>query len=105
MSKNYSAHLPGVPGRVSTGDTIDETLLNIKEAFKFHLEGLAEEKFSLPEPASPETHLKNGDIVLEDDVIIAYMHVCCLKNLWLNVLTTGFQNLIFLNHFECPVFA
>ncbi len=40
---NYSAYLPDVPGCISTGNTLDETLQNIKEALEFHLEGLAEE--------------------------------------------------------------
>ena len=77
--QNYSAYLPDVPGCVSTGNTIDETLHNIKEALEFHLEGLAEDKFALPQVASLETHLKNGDIVLEDDVIIANVHVSLPK--------------------------
>ena len=64
---------------MSTGDTIDNTLCNIKEALEFHLEGLPEDKFSLPRVASLETHLKNGDIVLEDDVIIANIHVALPK--------------------------
>ena len=79
--QNYSAYLPDVPGCVSTGYTIDETLCNIREALEFHLEGLAEEKFSLPEVASLEAHLKNGDIVLEDDVIIANIHISLPKEL------------------------
>ncbi len=73
--QNYSAYLPDVPGCVSTGNTIDETLSNIKEAHEFHLEGLAEEKYSLPEVESLEMHLKNGDIILDEDVIIASIHV------------------------------
>ena len=79
--QNYSAYLPDVPGCVSTGNTIDETLINIKEALDFHLEAMAEEKYLLPEIVSLETHLKNGDIVLEDDVIIAYIHANFSKEL------------------------
>ena len=40
--KNYSAYSPDVLGCASTGNTIDETLQNFKEALKFHLEGLVE---------------------------------------------------------------
>lgn len=71
---NYSAYLPDVPGCVSTGDTVDETLQNIKEALEFHLETLQEDGDTLPLTSSLEKHLANGDIALEDDVIIAYIH-------------------------------
>ena len=72
---NYSAYLPDIPGCVSTGNTIDETLHNIKEALEFHLEGLAEEKISLPPFVSLEKHLNDGDIAIEDEVVIAFVQV------------------------------
>jgi|tagenome__1003787_1003787.scaffolds.fasta_scaffold19930746_2 predicted RNase H-like HicB family nuclease len=78
---NYSAYLPDVPGCASTGNTIDETVQNIKEALEFHLEGLAEEGISLPPSTSLEKHLINRDIILEDDVIIAFIHVPIPKEL------------------------
>lgn len=78
---NYSAYLPHVPGCVSTGNTIDATLRNIKEALEFHLEGLAEEGISLPPSSSLEKHLADGDIILEDDVIIAFIHIPVPKDL------------------------
>jgi predicted RNase H-like HicB family nuclease len=64
-----------VPGCISTGDTLDETLQNIKEALEFHLETLLEDGEELPTTSSLEQHLSNGDIVLDDDIIIAYIHV------------------------------
>lgn len=78
---NYSAYLPDMHGCISTGNTVEETLENIKDALEFHLEGLAEEGYSLPETVSLETHLRNGDIVLDDDVIIANIHVELPKEL------------------------
>lgn len=72
--KNYSAYLPDVPGCITTGDTIEETLQNIKDALEFHLEALAEEKLPMPVIRSLENHLSNGDIYLDDDVIIANIH-------------------------------
>ena len=68
---NYSAYLPDIPGCISTGESIEETLQNIKDALEFHLETMAEEKLELPKVQSLEKHLNNGDIVLDDDVIIA----------------------------------
>lgn len=39
---NYSAFSPDVQGCVATGETIEETILNMKEALEFHLEALDE---------------------------------------------------------------
>ena len=38
--RNYSAYSPDLPGCVTTGMTEAETLENMKEAIRFHLEGL-----------------------------------------------------------------
>ncbi|MBI3925786.1 MAG: type II toxin-antitoxin system HicB family antitoxin [Armatimonadetes bacterium] len=40
---NFSAYAPDVPGCVSTGRTVEETLSNMQEALALHLEGLAED--------------------------------------------------------------
>ncbi|MBW1976135.1 MAG: type II toxin-antitoxin system HicB family antitoxin [Deltaproteobacteria bacterium] len=37
---NYSAYCPELPGCVATGNTAEETIKNMREAIKFHLEGL-----------------------------------------------------------------
>ena len=39
----YSAYLPELPGCVTVGDSIEETKALMKEAVKFHLEGLRED--------------------------------------------------------------
>ena len=49
-NKNYSAYIPDVPGCIATGKTIEETKKNIKEALDMHLEGLAEDGLTSPEP-------------------------------------------------------
>ena len=77
---NYSAYLPDVPGCISTGDTIEETIQNIKDALEFHLEGMAEEKLPMPKTQTLEKHLSNGDIFLDDDVFIANVNVSVLKD-------------------------
>jgi len=82
-SGNYSAYLPDVPGCVSTGLTIDETLQNIKQALEFHLETIIEDGESIPAPISLEEHLANGDIALDDEVVIAYVNASLSKELML----------------------
>ncbi|SHI31566.1 type II toxin-antitoxin system HicB family antitoxin [Desulfofundulus thermosubterraneus] len=47
---NYSAYIPDVPGCVATGKTAEEAKVNIAEALKMHLEGLAEDGLPVPEP-------------------------------------------------------
>ena len=40
---NYSAYSPDLPGCVTTGRTIEETIANMRDAALFHLEGLEED--------------------------------------------------------------
>ena len=48
---NYSAYVPDLPGCVATGNTIEKTEREIREAIEFHIEGLIQD--DLPsEPAS-----------------------------------------------------
>ncbi|MCH8913701.1 MAG: type II toxin-antitoxin system HicB family antitoxin, partial [Planctomycetes bacterium] len=37
---NYSAYVPDLPGCISTGNTVEEAEEQIREAIRFHLEGL-----------------------------------------------------------------
>ena len=47
---NYSAYVPDLPGCVSTGDTVEEVETNIREAIRFHLDGMREDELAIPEP-------------------------------------------------------
>ncbi len=49
---NYSAYVPDLPGCVATGQTIEETEQQIREAIEFHLEGLREDGLPIPAPQS-----------------------------------------------------
>lgn len=49
---NYSAYVPDLPGCISTGKTIEEVEHNIKDAIKFHIEGIKEDGLSIPEPST-----------------------------------------------------
>ena len=48
--ENYSAYAPDLPGCVATGATPEETEEAMREAIRFHIEGLLED--GLPVPAS-----------------------------------------------------
>jgi len=49
---NFSAYVPDLPGCVSTGSTIDEVEMNIKEAISFHIEGLKDDGLDIPDPSA-----------------------------------------------------
>ena len=48
---NYSAYVPDLLGCVTTGETREEVIRNIKEAIKFHIEGLIEAGEPIPKPS------------------------------------------------------
>ena len=50
----YGISFPDVPGCISAGDTIDETIANGAEALAFHLEGMLEDGDAMPVPRSVE---------------------------------------------------
>jgi predicted RNase H-like HicB family nuclease len=49
---SYGAYVPDLPGCVAVGETVEEVRTLIQEAIIFHLEGLQEEGFNIPEPVS-----------------------------------------------------
>ena len=54
----YSAYSPDLPGCVSTGNTIEETEQNMREAISFHLDGLKEEGYEIPKPTSRSSYIE-----------------------------------------------
>ncbi len=48
--RNWSAHVPDLPGCIATGATRDETERVMREAIDFHLEGLRLHGDPVPEP-------------------------------------------------------
>ena len=45
---NYSAYVPDLPGCVATGETPQEAEDNMREAIRFHLDGLIEDGLPIP---------------------------------------------------------
>jgi predicted RNase H-like HicB family nuclease len=50
----YSVVFPDLPGLATAGDDYDDAYRMAHEALAFHLEGLAEENFFIPEPRTLE---------------------------------------------------
>jgi predicted RNase H-like HicB family nuclease len=68
-SKNYSAYLPDVPGCVSTGKTVAETLSNLREALAMHFHGLIEDGEGIPDPTSLVDYLDVGVLATTEDSV------------------------------------
>jgi predicted RNase H-like HicB family nuclease len=49
---NFSAYVPDLPGCVATGSTVEETERAIREAIRFHIDGLREDGVAVPKPTS-----------------------------------------------------
>ena len=50
--RNYSANVPDLPGCVATGATVEEVEREIKEAIRFHLDGLRQDGEQIPQPSA-----------------------------------------------------
>ncbi|MEA5536374.1 type II toxin-antitoxin system HicB family antitoxin [Crocosphaera sp. XPORK-15E] len=48
---NYSAYVPDLPGCISTGKTLEELEINIKEAITLYIDTLKEDGQPIPEPS------------------------------------------------------
>ena len=49
---NYSAYVPDLPGCVATGETVKAVESEIREAIRFHIEGLRADGLPIPAPTS-----------------------------------------------------
>lgn len=54
----FSAYSPDLPGCVSTGATRQEVEANMKEAIEFHLDGMKQERFPIPEPTADSAYVE-----------------------------------------------
>lgn len=49
---NFSAYVPDLPGCVATGESVKEVEREIREAIRFHIEGLRADGLAVPAPSS-----------------------------------------------------
>jgi predicted RNase H-like HicB family nuclease len=49
---NYSAYVPDLPGCVATAATVSEVESEIREAIRFHIDGLKADGAAVPGPTS-----------------------------------------------------
>jgi len=60
-SNNLSGFLPDVPGVISTASSLEEMRQTMREAVEFHLEALAADGDSLPEPRTTTVDFAQED--------------------------------------------
>ncbi|RYX99105.1 MAG: type II toxin-antitoxin system HicB family antitoxin, partial [Bradyrhizobiaceae bacterium] len=51
-TNNYSAYVPDLPGCVATAETLQAIEREIRDAIRFHIEGLKEDGAPVPVPTS-----------------------------------------------------
>ena len=51
-AENYSAYVPDLPGCVATGATVEKVESEIRDAIRFHIEGLRADGLPVPTPSS-----------------------------------------------------
>ena len=49
---SYSAYVPDLPGCVATGESVEAVEVQIREAIRFHIEGLKADGAPVPAPTS-----------------------------------------------------
>jgi predicted RNase H-like HicB family nuclease len=49
---NYCAYVPDLPGCIASGATVEATKNEIREAIRFHIEGLEADGLTVPAPTS-----------------------------------------------------
>ena len=49
---NYSAYVPDLPGCIATGPTVGAVEKEIRDAIRFHIEGLKADGLPVPEPTA-----------------------------------------------------
>ena len=57
-ASNYSAYVPDLPGCVATGGMIGEVEAEIRQAIRFHIDGLRADGKTIPEPTSIAEHVE-----------------------------------------------
>ena len=49
---NYSAYVPDLPGCVATGEAVEAIKIEIRDAIRFHIDGLKGDDQPVPAPTS-----------------------------------------------------
>jgi predicted RNase H-like HicB family nuclease len=73
--KNYSAYSPDVLGCVATGDTIDETVSEMRSALEAHIGFMIEEGDDAPKPKGVQAYLDAMEMSESSTYFITHLSV------------------------------
>jgi predicted RNase H-like HicB family nuclease len=57
-NSGYSSYSPDLPGCVSTGRSREEVETSMREAIQFHVDGLRQEGYPIPEPQASSSYIE-----------------------------------------------
>ncbi|TIR23884.1 MAG: type II toxin-antitoxin system HicB family antitoxin [Mesorhizobium sp.] len=58
---NFSAYVPDLPGCIATGGTTADVTIAIREAIRFHIEGLQADGLEVPEPVAVAKYIEGDE--------------------------------------------
>jgi len=58
---NFSAYVPDLPGCIATGDTVAAVENEIREAIRFHIDGLQADGIVVPQPTSIAEYIEKAE--------------------------------------------
>ncbi len=58
--RSWGAHVPDLPGCIAAGETRDEVLQLVREAIRFHIEGLEQDGVPVPAPSTESEFVEVG---------------------------------------------
>ena len=57
-ASNYSAYVPDLPGCVATGATVADVEQEIREAIRFHIDGMKQDGLPVPVPTTKAEYVE-----------------------------------------------
>ncbi|CAN2534431.1 MAG TPA: type II toxin-antitoxin system HicB family antitoxin [Methylosinus sp.] len=55
---NYSGYVPDLPGCIATGETVASVEQELREAIRFHIDGLSADGLPIPSPTAVAEYLE-----------------------------------------------
>ena len=73
--RNYSGYVPDLPGCAATGATVQETMSNLREAIRMHIDGMIEDGQAIPDPTTHVDYI-NADVIPSDASVTQSRGAC-----------------------------
>jgi predicted RNase H-like HicB family nuclease len=74
-ASGYSAYSPDVLGCISTGENIENTIQNMKEALIFHLESILNDNEPIPQPQGVQSYLEAIEMSEGEDFFLTHLAI------------------------------